>query len=72
MTLAINGDILTVNGNDGFMVETRPKGQQISAVLLDNTGSPPGAGALFGLTDVPGLGLVFVDDATNTLNLFRP
>jgi hypothetical protein len=72
MTLAINGDILTVNGNDGFLVETTPKGRQISAVLLDNTGSPPGAGALFGLTDYPGLGVVFVDDATNTLNVFRP
>jgi len=72
MTLAINGDILTVDGNDGFLVETTPKGRQISAVLLDNTGSPPGAGALFGLTDVPGLGVVFVDDATNTLNVFWP
>ena len=72
MTLAINGDILTVDGNDGFLVETTPKGRQISAVLLDNTGSPPGAGALFGLSDVPGLGVVFVDDATNTLNVFWP
>ncbi len=72
MTLAINGDILTANGDDGFLVETTPKGKQISAVLLDSSGSPPGAGALFGLVDVPGLGVVYVDDATNTLNLFRP
>ena len=72
MTLAINGDILTANGDDGFLVETTPKGKQISAVLLDSSGSPPGAGALFGLVDVPGMGVVFVDDATNTLNLFRP
>jgi hypothetical protein len=71
MTLAINGNILTVNGNDGFLVETTPGGAQIFKTLLDNTGSPPGAGALFGLTDVPGLGVVFVDDASNTLNLFR-
>jgi hypothetical protein len=69
MTLAINGDILTANGDDGFLVETTPKGQEVSAILLDSSGSPPGAGALFGLTDVPGLGVVFVDDATNTLNL---
>ena len=69
MTLAINGDILTANGGDGFLVETTPKGQQVSAILLDSSGTPPGAGALFGLTDVPGLGVVFVDDATNTLNL---
>lgn len=72
MTLAINGDILTVNGDDGFMVTTTPKGKQISAVLLDSTGSPPGAGALFGLVDLPGLGVVYVDDASNTLNLYRP
>ncbi len=71
MTLAINGDILTVNGADGFLVKTTPGGAQIFKSLLDNTGSPPGSGALFGLTDVPGLGVVFVDDATNTLNLFR-
>ena len=71
MTLAVNGNILTANGNDGFMVETSPKGVQLSATLLDASGSPPGAGALFGLIDVPGLGVVYVDDATNTLNLFH-
>jgi hypothetical protein len=71
MTLALNGNILTVNGNDGFLVETAPRGGQISATLLDDTGTPPGAGTLFGLTDVPGFGLVFVDDGSNTLNLFR-
>lgn len=71
MTLAENGDILTVNGDDGFLVRTAPNGMQKSKVLLDNTGSPAGAGALFGLTDVPGQGIYFVDDASNTLNLFR-
>jgi hypothetical protein len=71
MTLALNGNILTVNGNDGFLVETSPSGVQLSATVLDDTGSPPGAGTLFGLTDVPGLGVVFVDDGSNILNLFR-
>ena len=71
MTLAVNGNILTVNGNDGFLVETSRSGVQLSATVLDDTGSPPGAGTLFGLTDVPGLGVVFVDDGSNTLNLFR-
>jgi hypothetical protein len=71
MTLSVDGHILTANGNDGFMVETSPKGVQLSATLLDASGSPPGAGALFGLIDVPGLGVVYVDDATNTLNLFH-
>jgi hypothetical protein len=38
---------------------------------LDSSGNPPGAGALFGLVVVQGQGLYFVDDATNTLNLFK-
>ncbi|HEX6804077.1 MAG TPA: hypothetical protein VF133_10400 [Terriglobales bacterium] len=71
MTLSVNGHILTANGDDGFLVETTPAGVQVAATLLDNTGTPPGAGALFGLTDVPGLGVVFVDDASNMLNLFH-
>jgi sugar lactone lactonase YvrE len=69
MTLAINGNILTANGNDGNLVETTPMGIQIATTLLDGTGNPPGAGTLFGLTDVPGHGLFFVDDGSNTLNL---
>ena len=71
MTLAVNGDILTVNGNDGFLVETTRKGVQIFTTLLDNTGNPPGAGTLFGVVDVPGQGIYFVDDGSNTLNLFH-
>ena len=67
MTLAVNGDILTANGNDGNLVETTPKGAQISTVLLD----PAGAGVLFGLTDVPGQGVYFVDDGDNTLKLLH-
>jgi hypothetical protein len=65
-----NGNILTVNGNNGFLVETTPDGEQIKKVLLDSTGNPPGAGALFGLIDLNG-SVYYVDDATNTLNLFR-
>ncbi len=65
-----NGNILTVNGNNGFLVETNPDGEQIKKVLLDSSGNPPGAGALFGLIDVNG-SVYYVDDATNTLNLFR-
>jgi hypothetical protein len=70
MTLAPNGDILTANGNNGFLVWTTPGGAQVRKDLLDSSGSPPGAGALFGITVVPGTGLYFVDDATNTLDLF--
>jgi hypothetical protein len=69
LTVAPNGDVLTVNGNDGFIVETTPGGRQIATKLLDATGNPPGAGALFGLAIVPDMqGVYFVDDASNTLN----
>jgi hypothetical protein len=71
LTVAPNGNILTVNGNDGFAEQTTPSGQQTGKVLLDNNGSPPGAGALFGLAIVAGQGVYYVDDATNTLNLFH-
>jgi hypothetical protein len=63
-----NGDILTVNGNNGFLVETTPAGVPVGHGLLDHSGTPPGNGALFGLATAP-QGLYFVDDATNTLNL---
>ncbi len=67
LTLAVNGDILAANGNDGNMVITKPNGRQTGTVLLD----PAGAGVLFGLIDVPGQGVYFVDDGTNTLNLLH-
>jgi len=72
MTLAPNGNVLTVNGNDGLIVETAPWGQTIGTATLDHSGPPPGgAGDLFGLALVPGdRGIWFVDDGTNTLNVF--
>lgn len=70
MTIAPNGDILTVNGDDGFLIQTTQDGFQVSMNLLDNTGTPPGNGALFGLVSV-GSGVYYVDDASNTLNLFH-
>lgn len=70
LTVAANGDILTVNGDDGFMVETSPDGLQVFKTLLDSSGNPPGAGALFGIVTV-GSNVYYVDDATNTLNLFH-
>jgi len=74
LEMATNGDILTVNGGDGYLVETKVEGQhghQVRKVLLDDMGSPPGAGALFGLVDVAGQGIYFVDDNENALNLFH-
>jgi hypothetical protein len=70
LTVRGNGDILTVNGDDGYMVQTTPDGLQVAKTLLDSSGSPPGAGALFGLVTV-GQSVYYVDDATNTLNLFH-
>jgi len=71
LTVAHDGNILTVNGNNGFLVITTPNGDQVFKKLLDSSGTPPGSGALFGLVPVPGRGLYYVDDATNTLNLFQ-
>jgi hypothetical protein len=68
LTIAPSGHILTVNGNDGNLVEVTPRGSQVDTVTLDSTGSPPGSGALFGLAVAPE-GVYFVDDASNTLNL---
>jgi hypothetical protein len=74
LTIAPNGDILTVNASDGFLVETTRGGAQVASKLLDSSGSPPnlGAGALFGLAIQPGgHGVYFVDDATNQLDLLH-
>ncbi len=72
LTIAPNGDILTANGDDGYLVETTPGGTQVAHRLVDTTGSPPGSGALFGLVVAPGgNGILFVDDASNTLDLLH-
>jgi hypothetical protein len=71
MTLAPNGDILTVNGADGRIVETTPAGDQVAHATIDS-GNGTGAGDLFGLTVAPGgSGVLFVDDFDNTLRLFH-
>jgi hypothetical protein len=80
LAVAPNGDVLTVNASDGFIVETTPGGKQVANHLLDSSvpspqttpPTPPGAGALFGLAVAPyGAGVYYVDDATNTLNLLH-
>ena len=72
LVVAPDGDILTVNGGNGNLVEVTPFGAQIAVRRLDSSGSPPGAGALFGLAVTPGHQAVYyVDDATNTLNLLH-
>jgi len=72
LTIAPNGDVLSVNGGNGRIVETTPGGAQAASFFLDKSGSPPGAGALFGLAVAPnGSGVYYVDDATNFLRLFH-
>ena len=73
LVIAPNGNILTVNGGNGNLVEVTPSGAQIAVRQLDSSGGPPpGAGALFGLAVKPGHDAVYyVDDATNTLNLLH-
>jgi DNA-binding beta-propeller fold protein YncE len=69
LNVAPDGHIITVNGGNGWAIEITPQGSQIATKLLDNSGSPPGAGALFGvLYDPWAEALIYVDDATNTLN----
>jgi hypothetical protein len=73
LAIAPDGDILTVNGGNGRIVETTPGGSQIFSRFLDTSGSPHGAGALFGLAVRPTArgGVYYVDDATNTLRLLH-
>jgi hypothetical protein len=72
LAVSPRGSVLTVNGGNGLIVETTPGGVQIASRLLDNSGSPKGAGALFGLAVRPGgRGVYYVDDAVNTLRLLH-
>jgi hypothetical protein len=69
LTVAPNGDLIAVNGNNGYAVEVTPSGQQTAKLRLVRRG----AGALFGITPQPsGHGLLFVNDATNALDLLSP
>ncbi|MDH6108815.1 sugar lactone lactonase YvrE [Kitasatospora sp. MAP12-15] len=77
LVVAPGGDILTVNAGDGNLVETSPHGDQVEVRQLDASGTPPGAGALFGLAVRPqdhdtrpeDRAVYFVDDATNKLDI---
>jgi len=73
LTIAPNGDVITVNGGDGNAVETTPDGHQIAHKTL----VPDGAGDLFGLAIAPwDSGIYFVNDigtgpAANSLELLH-
>jgi hypothetical protein len=70
LALAPNGDILTVNGGDGNMVETSTEGEQLSVKNVDVTMT--GGGTLFGLAIDPHRnGVYFVNDGNNKLYLLH-
>ncbi len=67
LTVTPNGDILTANANDGNLVETTPVGAEFQPL---DTGA--GEGGLFGLAVAPhGQGVLFVNDAENTLEVLH-
>ena len=68
LAIAPNGNIVTVNGADGNMVETTPSGTQVAVKSVDVTGG--GAGDLFGLA-IDHHGVYFVNDGNNTLDLMH-
>ena len=68
LAIAPNGNILTVNGGDGNIVETTPYGAQVEVKTIDN--NQGGGGNLFGLAVKPGADAVyFVDDFSADNNL---
>lgn len=59
LTIAPNGDIVSMNGGNGKIVETTPAGKTTSRTLVSN-----GGGDLFGLALIPGArGLYYVNDS---------
>ena len=68
MTLAPNGDLLVVNGNNGDAVEITPAGEQLTTKALVKNG----ADDLFGIIMAPaGNGILIVNDGTNALDELR-
>jgi hypothetical protein len=63
MTIAPNGDLVVVNGNNGNAVEITPAGKQLATKTLIKNG----AGDLFGITQ-SGNRLIIPNDGTNTLD----
>jgi hypothetical protein len=63
MTIAPNGDLVVVNGNDGNAVEITPAGKQVATKTLIKNG----AGDLFGIITTP-TGLIIANDGTNALD----
>lgn len=70
LAIAPDGHILTVNSNDGNLVEITPRGELAAQMNIDTTGI--GAGTLFGLAVAPQRGgIYFVNDGDNTLRILH-
>ena len=68
MTLAPNGDLLVVNGDNGDAVEITPAGKQLATKALIKNG----AGDLFGIIMAPASnGILIVNDGTNAIDELR-
>jgi hypothetical protein len=63
MTIAPNGDLVVVNGNNGDAVEISPAGKQVATRMLIKNG----AGDLFGIITTQ-RGLLIANDGTNALD----
>jgi hypothetical protein len=63
MTLAPNGDLVVVDGNNGNAVEITPAGKQVATKTLIKNG----AGDLFGIITTQA-GLIIANDGTNALD----
>ena len=62
LALAPNGHLVTANAGNGNLVETTPAARQVAVRTVDRSGSPRGAGALFGLA-IPSSRSAYLVDA---------
>jgi hypothetical protein len=71
LATAPNGNLLAINGLDGYVVELDPaSGHQLARKLIDGdqAQTPPGSGDLFGIAMNPdGKSFYYVEDDVNTL-----
>jgi DNA-binding beta-propeller fold protein YncE len=71
LATAPNGNLLVINGLDGYVVEVDPvDGKQLGKKLIDGdqAQSPPGSGDLFGIAINPdGKSFYYVEDDINAL-----
>ena len=65
--LAPIGHLVTANAGNGNLVETTSAGHPLAVRTVETSGSPRGAGALFGPAIQSSRSVYVVDDASTTL-----